>query len=215
MPIRDQVRTIAEKDLPPCHRKEWRLPPILGEWVVVRWWDVTEGEETFYEPSLIRISLRKWLRDPHHEMLLRQLCNGLWADAKRPPTLHSTWEPLLARLEEAFRLGRLALVRQRSVPLSGGGHDEEPWVATAFKEDMEARKPPKKEARKEKTWIAVRLVDITGRPVPHERYRIVLPDRSVQEGSLDEAGHALVEQINPGQCDISFPDLDARDWSAA
>jgi hypothetical protein len=61
------------------------------------------------------------------------------------------------------------------------------------------------------TWIEVRLVDEDNQPVPHERYRIRLPDSSVKEGTLDAEGKVRVEGIVAGQCQVSFPDIDGKD----
>jgi hypothetical protein len=65
----------------------------------------------------------------------------------------------------------------------------------------------------EKTWIEIELVDEEGNPVPGERYKITLPDgKTVSEGTLDANGRARVEGIDPGTCQISFPDLDKDAW---
>jgi hypothetical protein len=56
-------------------------------------------------------------------------------------------------------------------------------------------------------WIAFELVDEEGNPVADESYRIVLPDGSIREGQLDVNGQARVEGIDPGTCEISFPNL--------
>ncbi len=45
-------------------------------------------------------------------------------------------------------------------------------------------------------------------PVPGERYRIKLPDGTLAEGTLDENGYARVDGFDPGQCEITFPDMD-------
>ena len=63
-----------------------------------------------------------------------------------------------------------------------------------------------------KSWVEVELVDQKGKPVPHERYRVVPPDKKPIEGFLDEKGFARVAGIDPGTCRISFPDLDAASW---
>lgn len=64
-----------------------------------------------------------------------------------------------------------------------------------------------------KSWIEVELVDQKGRPVPHERYRVVPPGGAKPvEGFLDEHGYARVGGIDPGTCTITFPDLDAASW---
>jgi len=70
--------------------------------------------------------------------------------------------------------------------------------------------------KKEKTaWIEVELVDEDGEPVPGEGYRITLPDDSVAEGSLDDKGKARVEGFKPGNCKVTFPDLDEDAWKPA
>ena len=61
---------------------------------------------------------------------------------------------------------------------------------------------------KEKTWIEIELVDTEGNPVPNERYWILLPDGTSREGRLDSSGRAYVGGLDPGECDVRFPDLD-------
>ena len=66
---------------------------------------------------------------------------------------------------------------------------------------------------KKKTWIEIELVDGQKDPVPGEKYRITLPDgETVAEGTLDEKGVARVDGIDPGTCQITFPDLDKDAW---
>jgi hypothetical protein len=70
---------------------------------------------------------------------------------------------------------------------------------------------PKKVERpktREKTWVEFFLVDREGNPVPGVRYRVKLPDGTTKEGVLDTYGQANFYQIDPGNCKISFPDLD-------
>lgn len=66
-----------------------------------------------------------------------------------------------------------------------------------------------------KTYISITLKDNMGNPIPNERYRIKLPDGSIQEGRLDANGRAHVDGIDPGTAQVSFPDLDADDWRPA
>lgn len=63
-----------------------------------------------------------------------------------------------------------------------------------------------------KSWIEIELVDQGGKPVPFERYRITSPDGSVIDGNLDAVGRARVEGIDPGNCKVSYPDLDKDSW---
>lgn len=71
---------------------------------------------------------------------------------------------------------------------------------------------PSEEDVEEKSWIEIEMVDEADEPVTGERYKIVLPDSSVAEGTLDEKGFARVDGIDPGTCQVSFPDLDKDAW---
>lgn len=70
----------------------------------------------------------------------------------------------------------------------------------------------KKGVKKETSWIEIELVDEADRPVPGERYRIVLPNGTVKEGTLDSKGRARVKGIDPGNCRVVFPSLDGEAW---
>lgn len=77
-------------------------------------------------------------------------------------------------------------------------------------------KPFKPAESPETTWIEVCLIGEDDKPVAGERYQIELPDGSVTGGSLDGDGLARVEGIaKPGECKITFPDLDKNAWEAA
>ena len=68
------------------------------------------------------------------------------------------------------------------------------------------------EAEPEKTWIEIELIDNSGQPVPNERYKLTLPDGSVKWGRLDGHGKARVERLQPGNCQVTFPDRDQQVW---
>jgi type VI secretion system secreted protein VgrG len=78
-------------------------------------------------------------------------------------------------------------------------------------------KPPQTEEEEEKktAWIEIELVDEEDEPVPSEKYEIKLPDGSVAKGTLDGNGFARVEGIDPGTCEITFPNLDKDAWEKA
>ncbi len=67
----------------------------------------------------------------------------------------------------------------------------------------------------EKSWIEIELVDEEDEPVPGEKYKITLPDASVAKGTLDNKGFARIEGIEPGTCQITFPNLDKDAWEPA
>lgn len=64
----------------------------------------------------------------------------------------------------------------------------------------------------EKTWIKIQLIGEDDKPIPGEKYRVELPDGSTREGTLDAEGIAGFEEIDPGTCKITFPDLDQDAW---
>ncbi|HEY8560441.1 MAG TPA: hypothetical protein VIL74_08695 [Pyrinomonadaceae bacterium] len=73
-------------------------------------------------------------------------------------------------------------------------------------------KPPVERAKEKKAWIEIILVDAEGKPVPNVRYRITPPGGAPVEGRLNEHGQAGLYQIDPGNCKITFPDLDKDAW---
>ena len=57
------------------------------------------------------------------------------------------------------------------------------------------------------------MVDEDDQPVSGERYRITLPDgTAVDQGTTDSNGMAKITGIDPGTCQITFPDLDKDAW---
>ncbi len=60
----------------------------------------------------------------------------------------------------------------------------------------------------ERTRVEVELLDMDGAPVPHEPYWIKLPDGTVRTGRLDGAGRVYFNDLDPGACEIRWPDRD-------
>lgn len=75
-------------------------------------------------------------------------------------------------------------------------------------------KPPETEEEKQtKTaWIEIEMVDEANKPVVGQKYSVELPDGSTCSGTLDDKGLARIEGIDPGNCKITFPDLDQDAW---
>ena len=73
--------------------------------------------------------------------------------------------------------------------------------------------PPRVEARKRRTWIEIRLVGEDDLPISSARYLLKLPDGSEQEGYLDGRGLARIDDLDPGMCQVHFPDLDQDAWA--
>jgi hypothetical protein len=62
------------------------------------------------------------------------------------------------------------------------------------------------------TWIELELMDASGNPVPNESYKITMPDGSIKYGRLDRKGTARIEKLQPGSCQVTFPDRDEEVW---
>jgi len=66
------------------------------------------------------------------------------------------------------------------------------------------------------TWIDIELVGDDEKPVPHARFQIFRPDRTLLgEGRLDENGCGGFERIDDGEYEVCFPDLDREAWEPA
>jgi hypothetical protein len=90
-------------------------------------------------------------------------------------------------------------------------------VETAFQMTQQILKTmggsrPQEKPKEKKAWIEIILVDNEGKPMPGVRYRITPPGGAPVEGRLNEFGQAGLYQIEPGNCKITFPDLDKEAW---
>ena len=63
-----------------------------------------------------------------------------------------------------------------------------------------------------KQWVEIQMLDEEGKPVAGEPYQIKLPDGTVDSGTTDGSGVARVEGIDPGSCQITFPNRDQEAW---
>jgi type VI secretion system secreted protein VgrG len=76
-----------------------------------------------------------------------------------------------------------------------------------------SHKPKSPTNKDKKSWVEIELTDEDNKPVPGVRYRITLPDgNTLAEGTLDEKGFAKVSNIDPGNCKVTFPELDKSSW---
>jgi type VI secretion system secreted protein VgrG len=83
-----------------------------------------------------------------------------------------------------------------------------------MKTNAPSHKPSSVQNKDKKSWIEIKLVDEDGVPVAGEEYLVTLPDgQTVASGTLDDKGKARVENIDPGNCKITFPRLDGRSWN--
>jgi hypothetical protein len=148
--------------------------------------------------------LRRFKDDPLHMASLRACVAADFHDIDRLDA-----EQILERFAALLVSGKIVMIR--SIDLAAGPPPEPP----AEGQKSEARDSAKPRSPKPKSWVEINLKDSRGDPVAGERYRIKLPDGSVQEGTLDGFGHAEYYEILRGSCEVSFPDLEDEEWAKA
>ncbi len=62
------------------------------------------------------------------------------------------------------------------------------------------------------TFIAIELVDTDKKPVPGEAFTAKPQGMTPVTGNLDANGKVRIEGINPGPVEITFPNIDRRDF---
>jgi type VI secretion system secreted protein VgrG len=86
-------------------------------------------------------------------------------------------------------------------------------AASTIDPDTPTHNPNSASNKDKRHWIEIELLDEEGNPVPGEPYRITLPDgATVASGTLDDKGWARVDHIDPGTCQVTFPNLDKDVW---
>jgi type VI secretion system secreted protein VgrG len=85
-------------------------------------------------------------------------------------------------------------------------------VSKAQQQRAEIPFKPSSFVHEEKSRVEIELTDEEGNPVAGEKYKITLPDGSVKTGTLDQNGYARVAGIDPGTCEVTFPNLDKDAW---
>jgi hypothetical protein len=58
-----------------------------------------------------------------------------------------------------------------------------------------------------KDWLEVRVLGRDGLPIANEHYILTLPDGTTREGNLDQDGRAMLEDLPPGPCRMSVPNV--------
>jgi type VI secretion system secreted protein VgrG len=110
--------------------------------------------------------------------------------------------PDVAQEADVADPGQVAKIKAEQIEKQEGKYG-----AASFEPHM-----PNDDDIEEKSWIEIELVDEEDNPVPGEKYRITLPNGKVAQGTLDHEGFARVEGIDPGTCQITFPELDKEAW---
>lgn len=203
--------------MPTPGRKAWHLRIHGCKYLVVRRMDLEEGEQFVERPLLTTTTFDRWLKDAATARRLADMLSSVTALPARGALENKRW--LSARLDEAFRKGRLVLLQPEeevvTAPAASGGGAGSQNQSNAAPPPVPPRGGAGAGAAPTKTWIEFKLVDNNDKPIPNERYKVKLTDGTISEGHLSAGGTVRFANIDPGNCDISFPDLDAKDWAAA
>jgi hypothetical protein len=65
------------------------------------------------------------------------------------------------------------------------------------------------------TWIEMEVVDECGIPAAGREYQCMLPDGTIQTGTLDRSGRVRFEGIDPGNCAFSLTGTHRDEWDCA
>jgi hypothetical protein len=130
-------------------------------------------------------------------------------------TSRLTDDATLARLAALLYARRIVVLRNFRPVAAGAPTPRVEPMAPPFPLSQRKRRDTDSNRKKTKTWISIELKDADGNAVPEEAYRIELPNGRIVEGKLDRFGSAGVDGIDPGQCKVSFPRLNAPTWALA
>jgi hypothetical protein len=185
--------------------RRWTLPSQTADWLIVSSLDTEacDADRARVPEVFVTSLLDRWLATPAARTLdaMYEALGG-----HRPLGLSGLErdhyeQRLKQRLAEAFARGELVALqvdRPRLTP---------PAWADAPKQKADEAAP------EEMTFLAIELKDEAGKPVPHARYVVTLPDGSTREGTLNANGYARVDNVIPGQCQVTFPELDGQSWT--
>jgi len=161
----------------------------------------------FQSLAQARAFLKQHVREAQHLMQLRQI-------VAQETSRHSS------RLsnEELIDIAARLLLQGRWQASVQGRLSGSPALAKEAEEPE--RIPPTRRNRpkvveEELTWIEIELIDEADQPVPGIEYRLRLVDGTIRFGKLNQDGYARVDGIEPGTCEVTFPDLDEEAWEWA
>ncbi len=190
--------------------RSWQVPGTGGDIFIVLGRDVRPDTRIASVPPGLPAQIDSWLANPVLQpriLEMYQAVGGTLTDPAHPPNQSELRRYVKPRLLDAFRLGELLIMPAARAP-AGGGEAEPP-------RQQGQQTGTQTSAQSQKTWIEIELVDAQGKPVPNERYRIQAPDGQFHTGQLDSSDRARISGIDPGECLVCFPDIDAREWGPA
>ncbi len=191
-------------------RKTWRLQATFETYEVIRGSDLLPNNVA---SQRIAANFDRWLTDPMARQAILDMCQSLQGPNGAPSRGKSPdeWRRYLkSQLEDALRRGDLVLL-----PISYSNAGPSNGEDNGASSQPESSLSPAPRPQRNKTWIEIELVDDQDNPIPNERCRLELPDGSIWEGTTDAGGIARVDYIDPGECEVNFPNIDLNEWRAA
>ncbi len=155
------------------------------------------GEEMRFDGEAGAVALlARYARDSTNLLALRSYLAGQITSS---PLHRLTDAEVIAEVARALN-GRRALAFQHSMPPldtfgDAGDLDSDAASARSLLPTV-------------KTWVEIELVDLEGEPVKGARFWIQTPDGAIHESYLDHRGQARVDGLDPGVCEIRWPDHD-------
>jgi hypothetical protein len=134
----------------------------------------------------------------------KQSVHQQWTEAARAGRqreLLRTWTRNIERIERSVEVMRGT--EQPDVPLKRGRLADLVPMS------------PSSAIKTQKTWVEFRLVDDDGAPIANAEFEVTLTDGSIMTGRLNSQGACRFENIDPGSCQIKFPEIDAKEWKPA
>ena len=176
-------------------RRSWPIDFWGRKYVAVRSKDLRPNETPLKSGVAWKI-LERLIHRPESLAQLTELGHAVTADSRSSSSRFN-----LRALEKAFDSGEFVLlVRSNQVTrLIAEARDEN--IADQIRE-----------AQVVKTWIEFEVVDAEGKPYPNARFICMMPDGTIQEGSLDSRGKVRFDGIDPGNCVFELVDLDRDAW---
>ncbi|OJH42345.1 hypothetical protein [Cystobacter ferrugineus] len=191
------------------HRQQWRLRGLGEDYLIVRCDEFLSQEIPRRVPEgLLSFLMERWMADSLLRRVLSDIHEALGGtDALSGLTVlqqRQVLDRLKLQLLDAFRSGRLVAVREEPLRYVSPPRLFKPTPSPTPSEEFVAT-----------SWIALRLEDEEGEPLPRQRYRLKLADGSFREGISGPDGLVRLENIPKGTCTVEFLGTDAGDWKAA
>jgi hypothetical protein len=194
-------------------RKEWRLS---GAVFLIRRADLRTDESPYPVSDQL---IDQWVSDPIARGPLVSLLSATGA-----PVVGQQGAELKRALQQAFRRGHIVALRRNlriaatpddALTGAGSGSGNTRGQSAGGAAGAGGAESRRGRDSTEKTWIECQLLDEDDNPIANRPYRLKLPDGSVREGVLGADGTVRVNGIDPGTCQISYTDLDGREWRLA